>query len=64
VEIATGAVGLITEPEQAEQIVSRGEANLVFLARAMLRDPYWPIHAARELHIKVPYPPQYGRAWD
>src|ERR1043165_2620288 len=63
-KIVTGSVGLITEPEQAEQIVSRAEADLVFLARAMLRDPYWPIHAARELHIKVPYPPQYGRAWD
>ena len=63
-DIATGAVGLITEPQQAEQIVAGGEADLVFLARAMLRDPYWPIHAARELHAKVSYPPQYGRAWD
>ena len=63
-DIATGAVGLITEPKQADQIVSQGEADIVFLARAMLRDPYWPIHAARELQVKVPYPPQYGRAWD
>ncbi|HWF88006.1 MAG TPA: NADH:flavin oxidoreductase/NADH oxidase [Pyrinomonadaceae bacterium] len=63
-DIATGAVGLITEPKQADQIVSKGEADIVFLARAMLRDPYWPIHAARELQVKVPYPPQYGRAWD
>jgi 2,4-dienoyl-CoA reductase-like NADH-dependent reductase (Old Yellow Enzyme family) len=64
VGIATGAVGLITEPEQAEQIISSGDADTVFLARAMLRDPYWPIHAARMLQVKVPYPTQYGRAWD
>ena len=63
-DIATGAVGLITEPEQAERIISQGEADLVFLARAMLRDPYWPIHAARTLRTNLPYPPQYGRAWD
>ena len=62
--IATGAVGLIIEPKQAEQIVSKGEADVVFLARAMLRDPYWPIHAARELQVNVPSPPQYARAWD
>jgi 2,4-dienoyl-CoA reductase-like NADH-dependent reductase (Old Yellow Enzyme family) len=64
VEIATGAVGLITEAKQAEEIVSKGEADLVFLARAMLRDPYWAIHAARELHVDVAYPSQYARAWD
>jgi len=65
VGIATGAVGLITEPGQAEQIISSGEADTVFLARAMLRDPYWPIHAARELDRvdAVPAPPQYGRAF-
>ena len=62
--ISTGAVGLITEPQQADDIVANNEADLVFLARAMLRDPYWPIHAARTLHVQVPYPPQYGRAWD
>jgi 2,4-dienoyl-CoA reductase-like NADH-dependent reductase (Old Yellow Enzyme family) len=62
--IATGAVGLITEPKQAEEIVSKGEADVVFLARAMLRDPYWPIHAARELQVNVAYPQQYGRAWN
>jgi len=60
--IATGAVGLITEPEQAEQIVARGEADVVLLARAMLRDPYWPLHAARALGTDVPWPPQYLRA--
>jgi 2,4-dienoyl-CoA reductase-like NADH-dependent reductase (Old Yellow Enzyme family) len=63
-DIATGAVGLITEPKQAEEIVSKGDADVVFLARAMLRDPYWAIHAARELNVNVPYAPQYGRAWD
>jgi len=62
VNIATGAVGLITEPEQAEQIVAKGEADVVLLARAMLRDPYWPLHAARALGVDVPWPPQYLRA--
>ena len=47
--IATAAVGLITEPAQANAIVADGEADLVFLARAMLRDPYWPVHAAATL---------------
>jgi 2,4-dienoyl-CoA reductase-like NADH-dependent reductase (Old Yellow Enzyme family) len=60
--IATGAVGLITEPEQAEQIISTGQADAIFLARAMLRDPYWPLHAAKRLGVEVPWPIQYGRA--
>jgi 2,4-dienoyl-CoA reductase-like NADH-dependent reductase (Old Yellow Enzyme family) len=60
--IATGAVGMISEPEQAERIVSGEEADVVFLARAMLRDPYWPLHAAKTLGIDVPWPVQYGRA--
>ena len=47
--IATAAVGLITEPAQANAIIAKGEADLVFLARAMLRDPYWPVHAAAAL---------------
>jgi 2,4-dienoyl-CoA reductase-like NADH-dependent reductase (Old Yellow Enzyme family) len=58
----TGAVGLITEPAQAESIVAAGKADLVLLARAMLRDPYWPIHAARTLGVDVPWPEQYLRA--
>lgn len=62
VGIATGAVGLITEPAQAEQIVASGEADVVLLARAMLRDPYWPLHAALALGVDVPWPPQYERA--
>jgi 2,4-dienoyl-CoA reductase-like NADH-dependent reductase (Old Yellow Enzyme family) len=62
-EILTGAVGLITDPEQADSIVRDGSADLVLLAREMLRDPYWPIHAARALGAAVPVPVQYGRAF-
>jgi 2,4-dienoyl-CoA reductase-like NADH-dependent reductase (Old Yellow Enzyme family) len=60
--VATGAVGLITEPEQAEEIITKGQADVVFLARAELRDPYWPLHAARRLGAEAPWPVQYGRA--
>ncbi|HWW76469.1 MAG TPA: NADH:flavin oxidoreductase/NADH oxidase [Pyrinomonadaceae bacterium] len=60
--VATGAVGLITEPEQAEEIITKGQADAVFLARAELRDPYWPLHAARRLGAEAPWPVQYGRA--
>ena len=60
--VATGAVGLITEPEQAEEIVATGQADVVFLARAELRDPYWPLHAAKQLGAEAPWPVQYGRA--
>ncbi len=60
--LATGAVGLITEPQQAEQIISSGQADVVFLARAMLRDPYWALHAAQALAVDVPWPDQYLRA--
>ena len=62
--VATGAVGLITEPEQAEEIVASGRADAVFLARAVLRDPYWPLHAAKRLGAAAPWPVQYGRAVD
>ncbi len=62
--IATGAVGLITEAQQAEAIVARGEADAVFLARALLRDPYWPLHAAKALSADTPWPSQYARARD
>ena len=61
-EIASGAVGFITEPFQAEQIVATGQADAVFLAREMLRDPYWPLHAAKALHSDAPWPNQYLRA--
>jgi 2,4-dienoyl-CoA reductase-like NADH-dependent reductase (Old Yellow Enzyme family) len=60
--IATGAVGMITEPRQAEQIVLTGQADVVLLARALLRDPYWPLHAAQELGADVEWPVQYARA--
>lgn len=64
VAIATGAVGLITEARQAEQIISSGDADIVFLARAMLRDPYWANHAAKELGAEAAWPVQYARAVD
>jgi 2,4-dienoyl-CoA reductase-like NADH-dependent reductase (Old Yellow Enzyme family) len=60
--IATGAVGLITEPAQAEAIVASGQADLVLFAREMLRDPYWPLRAARSLGVELPWPAQYLRA--
>jgi 2,4-dienoyl-CoA reductase-like NADH-dependent reductase (Old Yellow Enzyme family) len=62
--IATSAVGLITEAEQAEAIIAAGDADVVFLARAMLRDPYWPLHAAKILGVDIPWPVQYQRAKD
>lgn len=60
--IATGAVGFITDPAQAEQIVATDQADAVFLAREMLRDPYWPLHAARALGVDMRWPDQYERA--
>ncbi|MDB5809116.1 MAG: oxidoreductase [Betaproteobacteria bacterium] len=60
-QIATGAVGLINSPELAEQIVASGQADLIIMARAMLNDPYWPLHAAKVLKAKVAWPPQYER---
>jgi 2,4-dienoyl-CoA reductase-like NADH-dependent reductase (Old Yellow Enzyme family) len=53
---------MITRPEQAEEIIASGKADVVLLAREMLRDPYWPLHAARALGDKVAAPRQYGRA--
>jgi 2,4-dienoyl-CoA reductase-like NADH-dependent reductase (Old Yellow Enzyme family) len=61
-DVATGAVGLITTAEQADTIISHGQADLVLLAREMLRDPYWPLHAANLLGRWVPWPAQYLRA--
>jgi len=60
--IATGAVGLITDAAQADQIVRSGQADLVLLAREMLRDPYWPLRAATALGQPVTWPAQYLRA--
>ncbi|GAB2698184.1 NADH:flavin oxidoreductase/NADH oxidase [Mucilaginibacter koreensis] len=60
--IATGAVGLITEPEQANQIIQKGEADMVLLARELLRDPHFPLRAAHELGQQIEWPKQYERA--
>jgi 2,4-dienoyl-CoA reductase-like NADH-dependent reductase (Old Yellow Enzyme family) len=61
--IATAAVGMITEPDQAEEIVAGEKADLVMLAREFLRDPYWPLHAAKALGVKPGPPVQYERAY-
>lgn len=61
--IPTAAVGLITAPEQAEQIVHSGQADLVVMARELLRNPYWPLRAAQRLRQKPDVPPQYLRAF-
>lgn len=61
-QIATGAVGLITEPGQANEILRQGQADIIFLARELLRDPYWPMHAAHELQQDISWPDQYTRA--
>jgi 2,4-dienoyl-CoA reductase-like NADH-dependent reductase (Old Yellow Enzyme family) len=60
--VNTMAVGLITEAQQAEEIISSGKAPLVALARAMLYDPHWPWHAAAQLGASVEVPPQYWRS--
>ncbi len=61
--LPTAAIGLITTASQAEHILRTGQADMVFLARELLRDPYWPLRAARELGASVPSPAQYDRAW-
>ena len=61
--LATAAVGLITEPSHADEIVRNGRADMVLLAREELRDPYWPIHAARVLRQEQRVPAQYLRAF-
>lgn len=60
--VPTGAVGLLTDPQQAEQVLAEGHADVVLLARELLRDPYWPLHAATALGADVPWPVQYDRA--
>ena len=62
VAIPTGALGLITSPVQADHIIRTDQADLVLLAREFLRDPYWPLRAARELGHAIPWPVQYLRA--
>ncbi|HAA26865.1 MAG TPA: oxidoreductase [Cyanobacteria bacterium UBA8553] len=61
--IPTGAVGLITSPEQADHIIRTGQADIVLLARELLRDPYWPLRAAKQLGHEQIWPVQYERAW-
>jgi len=61
-DIPTAAVGLITEAAQADAIIANGEADLVLLARQLLRDPYWPVHAAATLDEAASWPSQYLRA--
>ncbi len=61
-QVPTGAVGMITDAFQAEQIVATGLADAVLLARQLLRDPYWPLHAARLLGVDLAWPVQYERA--
>ena len=62
--IATAAVGMITAPEQADHILRTGQADMVLLARELLRDPYWPHRAAKKLRANTHlYPQQYQRAW-
>lgn len=62
VSIATGAVGLIINPDDAEAIIASGQSDVVLLAREMLRNPYWPLHAAKALGADTPWPKQYARA--
>lgn len=62
VEVATGAVGLITEPKQADDVIHEGRADMVLLGRQLLREPHWPLRAARELGQEVEWPFQYLRA--
>jgi 2,4-dienoyl-CoA reductase-like NADH-dependent reductase (Old Yellow Enzyme family) len=61
--LLSGAVGMITGAEQADSIIRSGQADAVLLARELLRNPYWPQHAARALGHEPPVPPQYARAW-
>ncbi|WP_106477007.1 NADH:flavin oxidoreductase/NADH oxidase [Phytohalomonas tamaricis] len=60
--LATGTVGQITDPHQAEHVLRTEQADLVLLARELLRDPHWPLHAAKALDTPVAWPPQYARA--
>ena len=62
-EIPTGAVGLITTGIQAEEILQNDRADLIFIARELLRDPYWPRAAAKELGTSIEPPKQYSRGW-
>lgn len=60
--ILTGAVGMITSPQQADHVIQTGQADAIIMAREFLRDPYWPLRAARELEQSIAWPVQYLRA--
>lgn len=62
-QVRVAAVGLITEPTQANEIIVKGEADMVLLARESLRDPYWPRRAAADLELDIQVPDQYARSW-
>jgi 2,4-dienoyl-CoA reductase-like NADH-dependent reductase (Old Yellow Enzyme family) len=62
VGILTGGIGFITSPEQADQIIRTSQADIVLLAREILRNPYWPLHAAKVLKADIDWPKQYERA--
>ena len=62
VGIPTGAVGMITKAQQAEEILQNGEADAIILGRELLRDPYWPLHAAKAMDAEITWPQQYLRA--
>ena len=61
-KIPTGTVGFITSAQQADHVVRTGQADLVAMARQLLREPYWPLRAAAELHTDIDWPKQYQRA--
>ena len=62
-DILTGAVGLITTGIQAEEILKNGRADMILLARELLRDPYWAYSAAKDLRVEIQSPKQYERGW-
>jgi NADPH2 dehydrogenase len=62
-KIATGTVGLITNAIHAEEILQNERADLVLIGRELLRDPFWPRTAAKELGVTIEGPRQYGRGW-
>jgi 2,4-dienoyl-CoA reductase-like NADH-dependent reductase (Old Yellow Enzyme family) len=62
-DLPVGAVGLITGPEQAESYLQEGKADVIFLARELLRNPHWPLYAAKALGVPVKAANQYERAW-
>jgi 2,4-dienoyl-CoA reductase (NADPH2) len=61
-DIMTGAVGMITDPHQADRIIASGQADLAFLAREMLREPYWALKAQKAMGASPTWPLQYGYA--